>query len=170
MADLEQLLTYLTLISVPIGVFYHILMLNNTKKNQQMQLETRQAQLLMNIMNTFRSTEFRKQWHQIEQIQWTDFEDFIEKYEKDVDTMAAWTSVLTFFEGVGVIVKGQLIELDLIYALLGGSVIMPWERFETLIMGDREWMKNYIEGNLDEEDLFKSALDSLENEDEAEAE
>ena len=49
MIDLQTLLTYLTLISVPFGVFYHIMTLNNTRKNQQMQLETRQAQLFFNL-------------------------------------------------------------------------------------------------------------------------
>ena len=58
MVDIQTLLTYLTLISVPIGIFYYIMTLNNTRKNQQMQLETRQAQLFMNIYNTYRSKEY----------------------------------------------------------------------------------------------------------------
>jgi hypothetical protein len=43
MIDLQTVLTYLTLISVPVGVFYHIMTLRNTRKNQQLILETRRA-------------------------------------------------------------------------------------------------------------------------------
>jgi hypothetical protein len=60
MVDIQNVLTYLTLISVPVGVFYHIMTLNNTRKNQQLQLETRQTQLFMNLYETWRSPDFRK--------------------------------------------------------------------------------------------------------------
>jgi hypothetical protein len=48
---LQTLLTYLTLISVPVGVFYHIMTLRNTRRNQELTLETRQAQMFMQIYN-----------------------------------------------------------------------------------------------------------------------
>jgi len=58
MMDVETLINLLALISIPIGVFYHIMTLNNTGKNQELTikaqnhaLETRQAQLFMNIYN-----------------------------------------------------------------------------------------------------------------------
>ena len=137
MADLEQLLTYLTLISVPIGVFYHILMLNNTRKNQRQALETRQAQLLMNIMNTFRSREFRTQWHIVFDIEAETFENLAKIMQKDREVLIAWTSVLTFFESVGVIVRNQMIDVSLIYSLMGLSLKSLWERSEHLILGDR---------------------------------
>jgi hypothetical protein len=51
MINIQALLTYLTLISIPVGVTFHIMTLNNTRKNQQQQLETRQAQLFMQMYN-----------------------------------------------------------------------------------------------------------------------
>jgi hypothetical protein len=45
MTDIQTALTYLTLISVPVDVFYHIMTLRNTRRNQELQLETRHAQL-----------------------------------------------------------------------------------------------------------------------------
>jgi len=41
--SLQTLLTYLTLISVPVGVFYHVMTLRNTQRNRKLQLETRQT-------------------------------------------------------------------------------------------------------------------------------
>ena len=43
--SLQTLLTYLTPISIPVGVIYHIMTLRNTRKNKQPQLKT-SAQLI----------------------------------------------------------------------------------------------------------------------------
>ena len=59
MIDLQTILTYLTLISVPVGVAYHIMTLNITRKNQQMQLENRKVQLYMQLLDRFASEENR---------------------------------------------------------------------------------------------------------------
>ena len=75
MIDLEQLLTYLTLISVPIGVFYHIMTLNNTRKNQQLQLETRQAQLFMQLYNRLEK-DFVTSFLNVMNWEWDSYEDF----------------------------------------------------------------------------------------------
>ena len=47
MVDTQTVLTYLTLISVPVGVAYHILTLRN-------QSRTRQAQLFMQLFDRYR--------------------------------------------------------------------------------------------------------------------
>jgi len=51
---LQTLLIYLTLISVSVGVFYHVMTLRNTRKKQQMQLDTRQAQMFTHLYSDFR--------------------------------------------------------------------------------------------------------------------
>ncbi len=80
MIDLQTVLTYLTLISVPIGVFYHIMTLNNTRKNQKMQLETRQAQLFMQIYHGMSSPEFYMRSDELLKMEWEDFDDYYRKY------------------------------------------------------------------------------------------
>jgi len=62
MIDIQTVLTYLTLISVPVGVFYHIMTLNNTRKNQEMQLETRQTQIFLNFFTEWRSKEMMEKY------------------------------------------------------------------------------------------------------------
>ena len=57
---LQTTISLLTLISLTIGVVYHIMTLRNAKKNQELQLETRQAQLFMNIFESYRGIEFRR--------------------------------------------------------------------------------------------------------------
>jgi hypothetical protein len=40
---LQRVLTFVTLISVPVGVFYIIMTLWNTRKNQELEIENRMA-------------------------------------------------------------------------------------------------------------------------------
>ena len=69
MIDLQTILTYLTLISIPIGVLYHIMTLRNTSKNQQLQLESRQIQLYMQLLDRFASEENRLRSAQVLQME-----------------------------------------------------------------------------------------------------
>ena len=74
MVDIQTVLTYLTLISVPVGVAYHIMTLNNTRKNQQMQLDTRQAQLYTTLWNqSFNNPEWMKNYLIMDKLKWTTF-------------------------------------------------------------------------------------------------
>lgn len=143
MVSLEVLAILLSGISISASLVYYSNVLANANKTQQQALETRQAQFLMNILNTLRSIEFRNQWHLLERLEWTDFNDFLEKYDKDVESISAWTSIMMFFDGLGVMVEKGLIDIDMVYPLIGGSVRMTWERFEPLILGDREYLKPY---------------------------
>lgn len=143
MASFEFLAIIFTGLGLTASIIYYASVLRNANRTQQQALETRQAQFLMNILNTLRSVEFRNQWHILETLEWTDFNDFLEKYEKDVEAISAWTSILMFFDGVGVMVEKRLIDIDMIYPLIYGSVKMTWERFEPLILGDREYLKKY---------------------------
>ena len=167
MADLETLLTYLTLISVPIGVFYHIMTLNNTRKNQQLQLETRQAQLYMSLINTFNSHEFRTQWHISESTKWIDYEDYKQKYTPDQnqEVLTANVMMFTFFDSVGALVKKNLLDIDLLGNSFVLSLVVTWRMYEDVIFGDREYFNypnmwedfEYIYDELNRKEKFASA-------------
>ena len=84
--SLQTLLTYLTLISVPVGVFYHILTLRNSQKTrelslraQEQALETRQAQLFIQICNqTLNNPAFMKGYYIIRDSEWKDFDEYLD--------------------------------------------------------------------------------------------
>ena len=130
-------------VGILVAIVYYITIMRNQQKNQQQQLDTRQAQLLMNFMNTFRSPEYRRQWHTLWAVEWSDFNDFKDRFHgKDIEVMSAYTSVMTFYETIGVIVRSGLVDIDKVYSLLP-SIKMTWERYEPLLMGDRELFGEY---------------------------
>ena len=57
--------------------------------------------------------------------------------------MSAFTSIMTYYESVGVLVKSGLIDIDKVYSLLAGGIKMTWERYMPLIMGDRVEFSEY---------------------------
>ena len=105
MIDLQTVLTYLTLISVPMGVFYHIMTLRN-------QSRTRQAQLFMQVYSQYTGGKY-EQWNEISKWEWEDYDDFMEKYG-DLESRNKWSSIGGYLEGLGVFVREGLVPIRLV--------------------------------------------------------
>ena len=90
---LQTLLTYLTLISVSVGVFYHIMTLRNTRKNQELQLETRQAQLFMQVYRHYTDRDWLRQQQEVQWLfEYDTYDEFMEKYSpvSDMEKFLSW--------------------------------------------------------------------------------
>jgi hypothetical protein len=119
-----------TIFGVIAGFTYYVLTVRATRKNQQQQLETRQAQLFMSLYQTFRSPEFIKNWDHVNwRLEFKDWEDSFTKLHpvKNPENRTIWFSVAAFFEGVGVLLRRNLIDISLVNDLLGNVIIMTWE-------------------------------------------
>jgi len=134
---------YAELAVLAVGVVIALQQLRDIKQTRQTELETRQAQLFMGLLDTLRSPEFRRQWHITESAEWRDFDDFSERYspEKAPEVLTAFTSVFAYFESVGVLVKKKLIDISLVDGLLALSIIGAWRRYEPILKGDMEYFQ-----------------------------
>lgn len=142
------MLSTLQTVGILVGIFYYIMTIRTNQRNQdiairnqELTLETRQAQLFMNIFNTFASKEYQKDKEQMMAVwEWKDYTDFFAKYGPDVnpDDHAVWDMNLQWMEGVGVLVRRGLIDPELVYDIMYGSIISFWEKHETIIQGLRE--------------------------------
>ena len=142
----QMVLSTIQTASLVIGIIYYITIMRNSQRNQELALkaqeqalETRQAQLFMELYNTWRAPEFRRNWYMIRHIwEWEDFDDFWEKYgPSDAELSAIRSSVLAFFEGIGVLVKRGLIDMNLVVDLLYTGIKETWEKYEEIIYGWR---------------------------------
>ncbi len=130
MVDIQTILTLLTLISVPIGVLYHIMTLNNQNRTQKHAQETRQAQLSMQLYSFYDNKEFLKDYGNItNNYKFKDTEDWWNKYsaKHDIEAYSAWLRVGRFFDGVGLLLDRKLVDKDLIFELLGDLIQGSWE-------------------------------------------
>ena len=139
----QMVLSTLQTAGLLVGIFYYIMVLRNQQKSQKHAEDTRQAQLLMEIYDTYRSPEFRKRAQTIGNLEYTDFDDFWAKYgrEANPDLWAEWFSNASFFNGIGVLVSRGLLDIDLVEELLGNITDRSWEMMGVIIYG---WRKTIV--------------------------
>ena len=127
MIDLQTLLTYLTLISVPVGVFYHIMTLRNTKRNQELQLETRETQLFMSMYNRFQD-DFIEIYYKIRDYEFDTFDEYLALINKEgEDFLRKYQNLAAFYEGLGVLVREGKLNIRWVALLLSAPTRQLWE-------------------------------------------
>ncbi len=155
-AELLQILQSVSYIAGATGVFtasiYYIINLRNSQKNMQLTLETRQAQLFMQIYSTFCSDHIQKARNEMAMWSYRDYDDFQSKYGYDVSPEAyqLHSSFSFFLEGVGVLVFRKLIDASLVDDLMSGPIITYWEKMKPYYLEHRvrfDWPQfgEYIE-------------------------
>jgi len=60
----------------------------------------------------------------------------------DIEVRAAIYSVVIFFEGIGVLVKRKLINMDLVDDLFTNPISQTWEKVAPFVKGMRELQKS----------------------------
>lgn len=138
MVDYSTLSIVFTGLNISIAAFYYISTLRNTKKNQELQLETRQTQLFMQFNDKFESR--RGIWDEIYgEWSWDDYDDFMRKYgpESNPEEWMKFRSIAGLYEQMGVLAKHGSVDVKLIYDLVAGYPIRFWDKFEDIIDGYR---------------------------------
>ena len=131
MIDIQTVLTYLTLISVPVGVFYHIMTLRNQSK-------TRKTQLFMEVYNKFNdSVEKTQEFMAFNRLEFDGYEDFIQKYswESNPRVRAQLYYMMMFYEGIGLLVKRGLIDIEMVEDFMSGVIMGFWGRYGPVLKG-----------------------------------
>ena len=129
------MIEFLPLVLTGLGIIVSILYYTNTLRNQN---RSRRTQLFMNLYDTYRSLEFRKVWHTMLHLQFEDYEEWDQKYSQDVEILAAHTSVMSFFEGVGVLLKQRLIDIEIVDDLLSVAIRSYWRKYQPVVNGTRK--------------------------------
>jgi hypothetical protein len=140
--DVQTLGVVIAAVSVVIGVVNSILMSRREdrrrelmSKNQDITLETRQAQLFMNLYAHMRGKEFVEDSRELTSWEWEDFVDFRRKYgsrgDRELNTI--FVSTGNFFDGIGVLVKRGLVDVNMVDELMSDWVLWYWERFGSVI-------------------------------------
>lgn len=146
---IEYLPLVLTGLGLSASILYYTITLRNANKTQQMQLKARQTQIFMQVYNQVTSPEFFNKWRQVLEAEWTNNEDYEQKYgfftnPEFADKLYAMLSV---FEGLGVLVKRELVDLSLVDDLVSIFCIRLWEKYEPIMLEQRkqrDW-PNYMQ-------------------------
>ena len=133
----QMVLSTLQTAGLLVGIFYYIMTLRNQRKNQDLQLETRQTQLFMQLFQHHISKERFQDSMKLSQMEWDDFDDFARKYDSavNVENFAMRYNQWYFWEGMGLLLNKGLIDGDMIYHLLGSGfgILTDWDQFGSII-------------------------------------
>ena len=129
MASFEFLAIIITGLGLTASITYYAMVLRN-------QNQTRQAQLFMQIYSRFDDPDWMVNWGQVvRQWEWRDYEDWHSKYspEMDIEAAAQYGSVAAYFEGIGVLVYKNLIDVDIVADLMSRNIMIFWEKMGPII-------------------------------------
>lgn len=127
-----------------LGVFvaavYYISTLRNAQRTQQLQLETRQAQLFMQIYSqSHNDPSFLEAWRKLMNFKWSTFQEFRELL-KDEEKARVIIRVGSFYEGLGVLVKEKFVDIRLVALLMTIMTRTWWEKYKPIIEEMRRGM------------------------------
>jgi hypothetical protein len=135
MVDIQTISVTIASAGVFAAAIYYIFQIRH-------QARVRQTDMVMRLYATFGSTEFQKSYQNVVNLEFGDFADFMEKYAANIEVRTAFYSVGIFFEGVGVLAKRKLIDMDLVDDLFTHPVSRTWEIMAPAIKGTRERLKS----------------------------
>jgi hypothetical protein len=140
MITIETISIVFTGLSISLAAFYYIGTLRNanrmrelTIESQENALETRQAQLFIQLFNRFNDADFFNKFDEsVKRSEWRE-------YEQERETIGL---VAAFFEGIGVLVEQKLVNINLVSRLMSTNIMIFWESVEPVIREFRDRTHN----------------------------
>jgi hypothetical protein len=127
-------------IGVIVAATYYVFNIKNSSKLMETTLETRQAQLFMQVFQRFNEPDFFDKYTHFLSWKWKDYEDYISKYGQKVNPEAWYSegSIAAFFNGVGLLLYMDLLDIKLIHGLLYIHIKLFWEKVKPVSYEMRE--------------------------------
>jgi hypothetical protein len=134
MVDIQAISVIIAALSVALAALNSILTSRRTARNEELTLETRQAQMFMQMQN--RLSDSMRDTPGFEVILNTKFDTFDEFHDlcnSDPTINKVVRGYAGFYESLGVLVKEKLIDVRLVSLMWGGTTRMFWEFLEPII-------------------------------------
>jgi len=116
------------------GVINSIFASRRAERQRQTEIETRQAQLFMQIWQQYNTAEYAMERYSAYAMQWEDFDDFLKKYvlvpPEERKPYASFVSMGRTFLGLVILLEKKLIDIEVVYELFCGDIIRWYEKFQ----------------------------------------
>jgi len=137
----QMVLSTLQTIALIVGIAYYLFIMRNSQRNQNIQIETRQTQLFMQIYEKLNSEESMKSWAELVNQQVPDYDEFLQKYDSSVNPAhyAKRARIWYTYNSIGELLRMGTIKPELLTRLkLDTQVIAMWDKWEPIILETRE--------------------------------
>jgi hypothetical protein len=141
--DIQTVSVMLASASVVAGVVYYALQIRHQARTRQDMVKTRQAEILMRLHSAFSTKEMSEACLKYMSTEYKDYDDFVEKYGSPIaegQVQTVFLMMAMFFEGIGVLLKNKLVDLNLVIELF--TVEMFWLKLKPLAEGIRKQINN----------------------------
>ncbi len=137
MEDLQvELVAYVSVIVAACGVIGAVVYYVYTLRNQA---QMRKTDLIVRLFSTFISKDFQDAEAKVFGLDFQDYAEFKEKfgpYPSEQPIHIAIRTVASFFEALGILLKRNLIQMDLVQDLF--SIRLRWEKLWPILRALRE--------------------------------
>jgi hypothetical protein len=128
-------------ISVVIGVINSILSSRREEIRSVTTLETRQAQLFMQLMDKYTTKEGLENLRVIRRATWSSYEEWLE-LRRDEEYWEAYNWFANIHDGVGALLREGLLNVRMVALVDVGGIIMDWEQYKDVIYEMRKRQNN----------------------------
>lgn len=113
-------------VSIVVGIVYYALQIRH-------QSRMRQTDLVMRLYSQYSSVEFQKLWEKVLTSEAKDFDDYTKRY--------GWAEALSvgmFFEGIAILLKRKLIDIELVGDMFSITIKMTWKKMKDIALEARK--------------------------------
>ena len=118
-------------LGVGVAAFYYVMTLRAQQTNMKATLETRQAQMFMNIYQQTTTKEFASAYRTYISSEWKNYDEYHELVQKK-EYFDQYMIICMYFEGLGVLVKEGFLPIRLVALLLTGMTRSFWEKLKPI--------------------------------------
>jgi hypothetical protein len=115
-----------------LGVFvaavFYVLNLRISQRSMKQTLETRQAQMFMNIYDKTTTKEYRQAWMKFVRAPFSNWTEYNKLFNEDEEFKEAYWFTTNFYEGVGVLVREGLLPIRMVALLICGPTRRYFEK------------------------------------------
>ena len=96
-------------------------------KTQRETLETRQAQMFMNIYSQTTTKDFTSAWNNFASYRWKTYDEYSKLVQKK-EFIDSFTIIGMYYEGLGVLVRKGYLDIEMVALLICGMTRHFWEK------------------------------------------
>jgi len=134
--DITEISAVVVAVGVLVGVVYYVLEIRHQSKVRETDLAIRMNPW-MNVNGSELSDAIAKLWS----TEYKDYDDFVKRYgpfPSGKPEQKAMILVMNYFEGIGMLLKRNLMDTDFAWDLFGSSYFLAWEKVRPLVEGARK--------------------------------
>ena len=159
MVDAQTIGVLVTAASVTVAAIYYMFTLRTNQRNYKATLETRQAQLFMQLFDRFSGSEFALNYGKVRYEICPKFNNNPEEFSQYVtqninekfnpEVYLPIQQLAMFFEGVAILVQKNLIDLDMVKRLFSDRIVWYWGMIKPRIVFAREYQEPQLYSNFE---------------------